>query len=878
MQLLSIAGMMFGSASAQALKDYIGLKLKNDKSFVTFGPDAGIKLFRSNGNLKIVAPNVEFITGSMSANGKNIPIASAGGNNAALLARIQKLEKAGVNVAKPAPVPCDAEFGLDEVRAWNTGIRHHDQDLTKAFSDFDTDASVLVDNDIQTGLSIVSNYFWYIGVKFSTPCKSAEFNFMLTSNLHHLRTAYSMDGSKWTCASNYRDAGNNKRVFTGCKGGKAASYHGRHQTISFTKNAKYYAFGFRDAGTVSDLTMKCNGALVAPAVQQYRNAAGKCTGCPAGLVCNGNVACSKNQYAAPAGACLSCPAGKLCDGRYARPCGPSVGIDNIMAWNTGQRNHDVDLSRSFKQFTTDANMLRPGRPGGLSVVSNYFWYFGVKLSQPCDYAQFNFKLTSNLHHLRTAYSQDGNSWTCASDYTDSGNNNRKFSGCKGGSAAKYHGRHQTIRFTNTAKYYAFGFRDAGTVSELKGSCQDELLGSPVPRSVKNGKCSRCPRGNACADGVATPCGNKWADENRCKPCPEGYLCKNGVGDPCERTFGIEAARAWYSEKRTHDLDLTASWSEFNTDASVLLDGSTSTYINVVSNYFWWFAVKTGRPCKQSVFTFTMTSNLHHLRTAYSMDGSNWVCKSEYRDTGNNLRTINGICKGGNAASYHSNTGKSIFFNARAQYFAFGFRDAGQVRKLDMTCEGKSVPFRTQAQYIKDGTCMKCPKGMSCASGKPVKLKISKVMAWNTGQRTHDYDLSKSFSQFTTNAASLIDSNTGGTGINVVSNYFWYFGVQLSAECFKAKFTFQMTSNLHHLRTAYSQDGNSWTCASDYQDTGNNRRTFNTCKGGRSASYHSNKGKMLYFSAAAKYYAFGFRDAGKVTNLQMWCNDQLVPTK
>jgi hypothetical protein len=274
----------------------------------------------------------------------------------------------------------------------------------------------------------------------------------------------------------------------------------------------------------------------------------------------------------------------------------------------------------------------------------------------------------------------------------------------------------------------------------------------------------------------------------------------------------------------------------------------------------------------------MTSNLHHLRTAYSMNGNAWVCKSKYQDTGKNLRTITGICKGGNAASYHSNTGKEIYFNAPAMYFAFGFRDAGQVRKLDMKCQGEAVPFRTQGQYIKAGVCTKCPSGMSCASGKPMKLKIAKVMAWNTGQKTHDRDLDQSFSKFTTNAASLIDTNPTGTGINVVSNYFWWFGVQLSAECYKAKFTFYMASNLHHLRTAYSQDGNTWTCASDFQDTGNNRRTHNNCKGGRAASYHSNRGKMIYFSAAAKYYAFGFRDAGRVSNLQMWCNERLVPTK
>jgi hypothetical protein len=274
----------------------------------------------------------------------------------------------------------------------------------------------------------------------------------------------------------------------------------------------------------------------------------------------------------------------------------------------------------------------------------------------------------------------------------------------------------------------------------------------------------------------------------------------------------------------------------------------------------------------------MTSNLHHLRTAYSMNGETWTCQSEYRDTGNNLRKINGICQGGNAASYHSNSNKQITFKSRAAYYAFGFRDAGRVSRLTMKCEGKNVNFRTQEKYAVKGECKSCPAGNSCASGKPIKLKIKTVKAWNSGQKTHDRQLDRKYSQFNTNAASLIDSNTGGTGISVVSNYFWWFAVKLTAECYSARFTFQMTSNLHHLRTAYSQDGDEWTCASDFNDTGNNRRTHSDCKGGKAASYHSNKGKLIFFSSAAKYYAFGFRDAGKVTNLQMWCGSDKVTKK
>jgi nitrite reductase/ring-hydroxylating ferredoxin subunit len=262
-----------------------------------------------------------------------------------------------------------------------------------------------------------------------------------------------------------------------------------------------------------------------------------------------------------------------------------------------------------------------------------------------------------------------------------------------------------------------------------------------------------------------------------------------------------------------------------------------------------------------------------------MDGDLWTCQSEYRDRSNHLRKINGLCQGGNAASYHSNSNKAITFKQRATYYAFGFRDAGRVYTLTMKCEGKNVNFKTQEKYVDDkNTCKTCSRTYSCASGKPVKLQMEKVMAWNTNQKTSDHALSASFKQFTTNAASLVDSNTGGTGINVISNYFWWFAVKLTAECYQARFQFMVAGNLHHLRTAYSQDGDDWTCASDFNDTGNNRRTHSDCKGGRAASYHSNRGKMIYFSAAAKYYAFGFRDAGRVSNLQMWCNEKLVPTK
>merc|ERR1712146_32989 len=183
---------------------------------------------------------------------------------------------------------------------------------------------------------------------------------------------------------------------------------------------------------------------------------------------------------------------------------------------------------------------------------------------------------------------------------------------------------------------------------------------------------------------------------------------------------------------------------------------------------------------------------------------------------------------------------------------------------------------TVSSYVENNVCKPCPPGYSCAGETKTLLRIDSVMAWNTGQKNHDVGLSKSFSEFKTNAASFIDGNSG-TGIDIVSNIFWYIGVKLTAECEKATFYFSLTSNLHHLRTAYSQDGVSWTCASDYQDYQGNTKAFTGCQGGSAAAYHGKTG-VIRFNQAAKYYAFGFRDAGKVTTLTVRCDGKDVPRK
>merc|ERR1712048_857820 len=132
-----------------------------------------------------------------------------------------------------------------------------------------------------------------------------------------------------------------------------------------------------DAGLVSKLTMKCQGKTVKAAVHRYRKG-NTCTKCPSDSGCNGHVACKKVQMIDGSDKCAACPKGASCDGVSSTPCGTSLGIAEVRAWPTGQRNHDVDLSKGFSQFNTNAMMLRDGSAStGISVVSNYFWYFGV---------------------------------------------------------------------------------------------------------------------------------------------------------------------------------------------------------------------------------------------------------------------------------------------------------------------------------------------------------------------------------------------------------------------------------------------------------------------------------------------------------------------
>lgn len=48
------------------LEGYSGVRIMRDKAFILLGETAQIKMYRGkNGNLKIVAPSVEFVTGSL---------------------------------------------------------------------------------------------------------------------------------------------------------------------------------------------------------------------------------------------------------------------------------------------------------------------------------------------------------------------------------------------------------------------------------------------------------------------------------------------------------------------------------------------------------------------------------------------------------------------------------------------------------------------------------------------------------------------------------------------------------------------------------------------------------------------------------------------
>ena len=149
---------------------------------------------------------------------------------------------------------------------------------------------------------------------------------------------------------------------------------------------------------------------------------------------------------------------------------------------------------------------------------------------------------------------------------------------------------------------------------------------------------------------------------------------------------------------------------------------------------------------------------------YAFDSINTRLSSQNKD-----RKFTG-CKGGSAPSFHGRTGE-IRFSKLARYYAFGFRDAGKVSNLVMTCDGQTVPYTTTGKYVDNNVCKDCPQGYYCSGKTKTPIKIEEVKAWNTGIKHHDVGLAKTFSQFTSSGALLIDGN-GGTGYNVVSNIFW----------------------------------------------------------------------------------------------------------
>ena len=170
--------------------------------------------------------------------------------------------------------------------------------------------------------------------------------------------------------------GGKTRKFSGCKGGSAASYHGKTGEIRFDKAAKYYAFGFRDAGLLSKLDMKCGKTIMLKAEHKYRRSDGQCAACPKGFGCDGRLACPIAKFSV-AGKCQDCPAGYTCDGVGKFKCLPDVGIEAVRGWNSGQKNHDVDLTKRWSQFNLDGKTLRDDKSyTGFDIIENYFWSDG----------------------------------------------------------------------------------------------------------------------------------------------------------------------------------------------------------------------------------------------------------------------------------------------------------------------------------------------------------------------------------------------------------------------------------------------------------------------------------------------------------------------
>ena len=120
--------------------------------------------------------------------------------------------------------------------------------------------------------------------------------------------------------------------------------------------------------------MKCGSKIVVKAQHKYRGSDGQCKNCPTGYGCDGRTGCPSSQMATN-GHCGKCPTGYTCDGISKFQCTDQLGIESVMAWNTGQKNHDVDLTKAWVQFKTDGKSLRDDNPStGFNIVSNIFWF------------------------------------------------------------------------------------------------------------------------------------------------------------------------------------------------------------------------------------------------------------------------------------------------------------------------------------------------------------------------------------------------------------------------------------------------------------------------------------------------------------------------
>jgi len=96
-------------------KDFSGVRLQRDKSWITFGAKDDITLWRDNsGGLRIAAPSVDFVSGAVTINGKALGVGSGSNLQAMIDKAVEKSLKSGSSSVLQAIIKAAVDKALKE--------------------------------------------------------------------------------------------------------------------------------------------------------------------------------------------------------------------------------------------------------------------------------------------------------------------------------------------------------------------------------------------------------------------------------------------------------------------------------------------------------------------------------------------------------------------------------------------------------------------------------------------------------------------------------------------------------------------------------------------------------------------------------------------